>query len=100
MIKHIVMWKLKDEAEGRSREENIIQMKDVLESMSGTIPLIHKLEVGVNILSSEMNWNLVLYTEFATREDLIAYDTHPAHEKVKAFIAPLREKSAKVDYEA
>ena len=95
MIKHIVTWKLKEE----NREENIRAMKAQLEGMVPTIPLIKKLEVGLNILEGPMNWDIVLYTEFATREDLIAYDTHPDHEKVKAFIAPIRELGAKVDYE-
>lgn len=99
MIKHIVMWRLKEEADGRTREQNMRALKRKLEEMVPLIPFIKKLEVGLNFLQSDMNWDVVLYTEFATKEDLIAYDTHPDHEKVKAFIAPIREKSAKVDYE-
>jgi len=99
MIKHIVMWKVLEGAEGRSRQQNMLEMKRMLEAMPPLIPLIRKLEVGINFLESPMNWDVVLYTEFASREDLIAYDTHPEHEKVKAFVSKIREAVAKVDYD-
>jgi len=49
MIKHIVMWRFKKEAEGKTKEENIQIIKKDLEALKGVIPQINELEVGVNI---------------------------------------------------
>ena len=47
MIKHIVMWKFKEEAEGKSRAENIAIVKADLEALKGVIPQItDDFEVG------------------------------------------------------
>ena len=47
MIKHIVMWKLKDFAEGAGRQENAEKIKSLLEGLKGKIAEIINLEVGV-----------------------------------------------------
>ena len=49
MIKHIVMWKLKESAEGRTKQENAWMIKQELEQLKGTIREIVSLEVGINI---------------------------------------------------
>ncbi len=38
MLKHVVMWKLKDEAEGADRATNARRVKAALESLRGRIP--------------------------------------------------------------
>jgi hypothetical protein len=38
MIKHIVMWKLKDEAEGADRATNAARMKEKLDACRGLVP--------------------------------------------------------------
>jgi hypothetical protein len=39
MIKHIVLWKLKDFAEGTTKQENSLKVKVMLKEMSGKIPV-------------------------------------------------------------
>ena len=99
MIKHIVMWKLKDFSEGRSKAENIQIMKSMLEALNGKIPGLEMLEVGLNINTSDMGFDLVLYSEFKDEKALETYQNHPEHLIVREFVGKVREKRAVADYE-
>jgi acyl-CoA-binding protein len=99
MVKHIVMWKLFDEAQGFSREENAQRIKIELENLKEQIAEIHRLEVGINQNQSPAAFDVVLYSEFEDWEALKIYQAHPKHEKLKQFIAPLRSERAVVDYQ-
>ena len=46
MIKHIVMWKLQDHAEGNNKRANALLMKEKLDAMTNLVPGMLKLEVG------------------------------------------------------
>ena len=93
MIKHIVLWRLHDRA-------NAPAMKAALETLPALIPVIRKLEVGVNLVDGDAAADLALSSEFATLADLEAYLQHPAHLKVVAFIRPLASDRRVADYEA
>jgi hypothetical protein len=98
MIKHIVMWKL-SAGDRAQRDKDAAQMKAALESMKARIPEIIHLEAGINFNPADVAFDVVLYTEFNSRESLEIYATHPEHEKVKKIIGPLRETRVVVDYE-
>ena len=99
MIKHIVMWKLKNYAEGSSKDENAIMVKSKLEGLRKKIKCIRSLEVGFNITESPTAYDVVLYTEFETVEDLNRYKTHPEHKKVGDFVTRVRLERKAIDYE-
>ena len=99
MIKHIVMWTVKDGVDGKSKKENIQQLKGMLEALPEKINEIRALEVGINFNPSEAAFDIVLYTEFDDRNALQIYQDHPEHVKVKEFVARVRDKRAVVDYE-
>ncbi len=99
MIKHIVMWKFHEEAEGRTKLENARLMKQKLEALVGVVPQIRFLEVGVNEKESEMAYDAVLISEFDSYEDLAAYKIHPEHQKVSEFCKKVRESRRFVDYQ-
>lgn len=98
MIKHIVMWKLKDFAEGCSRKENAQKIKTMLEALKGKIEQIVYLEVGINAISSDMAYDAVLISEFEDEQQLKEYKNHPEHVKVSGFVAKVKENRAVVDY--
>ncbi len=95
MIKHIVMWKFKDEA----AEADRLEMKRRLESLLGVVPPLLKIEVGMDIVGSDASKDMVLYSEFHSLDDLKAYAEHPEHLKVVEFVKPLVRERAVVDYE-
>ena len=97
MIKHIVMWKLKDFAEGKSREENIAYIKSKLETLSDIIPQIKFLEIGKNI-NPDKNYDAVLYSEFDSLEDLEIYQNHSEHKKISEYVSKVRDARVVADY--
>lgn len=98
MIKHIVMWKLKSEAEGNSKERNANIIKESLEELKDKIQVLKRIEVGIN--NNELNdFDVVLYSQFETMEDLNTYQNHPEHVKVGTFVKKVVESRTCVDYE-
>ncbi len=95
MIKHIVMWKFKDEVTPADK----LEMKRQLEALMGIVPSLMKIEVGLNFLPSDPAKDMVLTTEFKTEEDLATYANHPEHQKVVSFVKPFVAERAVVDYE-
>jgi hypothetical protein len=99
MVKHIVFWKLKESAHGNGPEVNGRLIKEKLEALRGVIPGLLRIEVGVDFSRSEQSADLALYSEFATRADLDAYQEHPAHKALLPFIGEARSERRVVDYE-
>ena len=99
MIKHIVMWRLKDSADGASKQENAKNLKNYLEALKDKIREIRHIEVGINISGSDAASDVVLYSEFDSMEDLEAYQKHPEHQKIVSFVNEIRSERRVVDYE-
>ena len=76
MVKHIVMWKWKDEVKQDHPEE---------------------IEFGANYNGGE--YDIALYCAFATKEDQDAYQTNPAHLAVAETVRASTCGRACVDYE-
>ncbi len=100
MIKHIVLWKLKDFAEGADKIRNAQIVKAELEALKNKIPQITHLEVGINFIPSENAYDVSLYSAFEAEKDLELYQKHPEHVKVASLIAKLRESRVVIDYKA
>ncbi len=90
MIKHIVVWTMKDDVTAVQKTE----MKNRLEALKKSIPELLKIEVGMDDSCGTMS----LYSEFAKENDLIAYQLHPDHKTVVAFVKPLVASRAVCDY--
>ena len=99
MIKHIVMWKLKEHAEGADRAANALEMKRRLDACAAVVPGILKFEVALAQPGLEATYDVVLYSEFESREALAAYAAHPTHQAVVPFIGAVREARQCMDYE-
>lgn len=97
MIRHIVLFTFRD-AEGMTRGENARAVKEMLDALPGKIPLILHSETHLNAPDTDGgNADLVLLSDFADREALNAYLTHPDHKAVGAFMAARRQSRAAVD---
>lgn len=99
MIRHIVMWKLKETAEGATRAENARKLKEKLEGCRDIVPGILRLEVGIAAPGLESTYDVVLVSDFADKAALDAYQVHPTHEALKGFVGKVRETRECVDYE-
>jgi Stress responsive A/B Barrel Domain len=99
MIKHIVLWTLKNRENESSREEMAVAIKQQIEAMRGRIPGLLHIEGGIDFTKSADSWDIVLYAELESHEALAGYQVHPAHEEFKAFIGPRRSQRSLIDYE-
>lgn len=99
MIRHIVMWKLKEQAESADRAANARKMKTLLDQCADIVPGILKLEVGVAQAGFECTYDVVMYSEFASRAALATYQQHPQHQALKPFFSAVRESRQCMDYE-
>lgn len=100
MIRHVCMFEFLEEAEGRSRAENVAITKAMLEALPEKIEWIRASTVALNAEGAPKgNWDLVLITDFDSLEDLEKYRVHPDHVAVGQFMRPVRSNRACVDFE-
>ena len=78
MVKHIVLFKLKDDVPAEEKRAVMTKFKEAIEALPAKISVIRKVEVGLNMNPGE-TWNIALYSEFDTLEDVKYYATHPDH---------------------
>ncbi len=98
MIKHIVFWKLKDEAHGNDKAINAQLIKEKLEDLNGKIDGLLKLEVGIDFLGNG-NYDVALYSEVESRNALDFYQKHPLHQALLPFVREAVCDRKAVDYE-
>lgn len=97
-IRHIVMWNVRgDDAAARAR--NVALLKSGFESLRGRVPGLLHLEVGVDESRVDYACDVVLLSEFDSREALAAYAQHPEHLRVRQALGDLRSARHQVDYE-
>ena len=92
MIKHIVFFRFDDKKE-------VEEVKRRLLDMDGKIDVLRHIEVGVNFLESDRNYDLCLTTHFDSKEDLEIYADHEVHVPVKKYIKSVASSMGCVDYE-
>ncbi|CAL8474068.1 Dabb family protein [Caballeronia sp. S22] len=99
MVRHIVMWKLKENAEGASRAENAEKLKAKLETCRSIVKGQGHFEVGTAQPGFACTYDVVLVSDFDDHAALEAYQVHPKHQALKDFVAAIREDRQCVDYE-
>lgn len=99
MLKHIVIWKLKEQAEGADRAVNAARMKTLLDACRDIVPGMLTFEVVLAQPGLEATCDVVLYSEFADKAALDAYQNHPQHVALKPFVMAVREARQCMDYE-
>ena len=99
MLKHIVMWTFKPEAEGADKAANLVRAKALLDACAGLTPGMRMLEVAIAQPGLECTYDLVLYAEFDDAAALDAYQNHPQHLAVKPFIGAVRLDRQCMDYQ-
>ena len=92
MIKHIVMWKLKNPNDAAA-------FKARLDTCQGLVPGMRQFEVGVRAPGLEANCDVVLCSAFDDEAALQAYLEHPTHVEVSGFLGSLREARSVLDYQ-
>jgi hypothetical protein len=96
MIRHIVMWRLKDTP---NKAGNAVRIKQLLEGLRGRVPGLLKIEVGIDFSRSEASGDVVLLSEFADADALEGYQRHPLHAAMKPEIGAMTAERRVVDHD-
>lgn len=100
MVKHVVFFRLLEEAEGKSKMENALIIKEGLLSLLDKVPCLKSEVVGINIPNAAAtDHDICLECTFETWDDLHTYANHPEHLKVAAYIGKCKSARSAVDYE-
>jgi hypothetical protein len=99
MVKHILFWRLKDQAEGRSKAENIDICRQRVLALPQSIPEIRAIEFGTNFANLPVAFDLAVILSFADKTDVETFVHHPDHMALGQAVNVMRESWAVVDYE-
>ena len=78
MVKHVILWQLKDELSADEKAEVKAEIKEGLEALVGKIPGLLAVKVWINGLPSS-NVDVMLDCTFENEAALKLYATHPEH---------------------
>ena len=96
MVKHIILWNLKDEFNNDEVKQGI---KDGIESLMGVIPGLLEISVQTEKLASSTA-DVMLYSVFESEEALKNYAVHPAPVEVaNTKVRPFTQSRACLDFE-
>lgn len=99
MVKHVILWQIKDEYEGEKLQEVKEGIKSGLEGLAGKIPGLVEIKVNINGLPSS-NADVMLDSLFESEEALKGYAVHPEHVAVAdGKVRPFTKSRVCLDYE-
>ncbi len=100
MYKHIVFWKIKDNANGKSKAELIKEIKAKLDSLPAQIPEVISYETAINIGDYGASFfDISLISVFENKDTFWNYTKYPVHDEVVAFIQSVQLDEQIIDYE-
>lgn len=88
---HVVFFKFSD---GEASAEAARRLR----ALEGVVPTLESIEVGVDTLRTDRSWDVCLITRFADPAAMEAYQVHPAHQEVVAWIRQHVKGAAAVDW--
>ena len=99
MVRHVIVWTLKEEYSGDEKAKIIAEIKEGLEGLKGVVPGIVEIKVNTEGLPSS-NGDLMLDSLFENEDALKGYSVHPAHVAVaEGKVRPVAKTRSGGDYE-
>jgi hypothetical protein len=95
-LRHVVAWKVAA-SDPETRDAHAREISDRLRALVGVVPSIGALSVGPNVIDG--NWDVALVADFEDAEALDAYQTHPIHQEVVAYVRSVVSDRVAVDFE-
>ena len=98
MVKHMIVWKLKDEIEDKAKKA--LEIKTALEGLLGKIDGLTKMEIIINKLPSSSG-DIMMDSEFTDNDALMSYQKNPLHVEIaNGIVSPAVSERLSLDYEA
>ncbi len=99
MVKHIILWNLKDEFSNEEKENIKQGIREGLEGLAGKIEGLVDIKVNTEGLSSSTA-DLMLDSTFESGEALKFYASHPLHVEVaNTKVRPFTKQRSCLDFE-
>lgn len=99
MVKHIILWQLKDELSESERKEVMAGIKEGLEGLKGVVPGLTEIHVQTEKLATS-NADVMLDSTLESEDALKGYAVHPAHVNVAdTKVRPFTKSRVCIDYE-
>ncbi len=95
MLTHVVLFKLKDRS-----QENALTTRDRIAAITGKIPPLRSLQVGVNTIETEHSYDIAMVATFNSLDALHAFQTHPVHLDLLRDVMSRYEAFTSVDFES
>lgn len=100
MVKHVILWTLKDELTDAEKADIKKGIKEGLEGLKGQIPGMIDIRVNTEPLASS-NCDVMLASSFEDEASLKGYAVHPKHVAVaNEKVRPFTSSRVCMDYEA
>ena len=100
MVKHVILWQLKDELSAEEKATVKAEMKEALEGLAGKIPGLLEVKIYTEGLESSKNAEVMLDTTFTDEAALKGYAVHPEHVAVAdGKVRPYTKYRACLDFE-
>lgn len=100
MVKHIILWKLKDELSEQQKARVKAGIKQGLESLAGKVPGLVDIKVQIDGRLASSNADVMLDSTLIDAEALKGYAVHPAHVEVAdTMVRPYTAVRTCLDYE-
>lgn len=100
MLRHIVMYRFREAAEGRTKEENLKLAGALAEKFTGNIPELKAFSCGVGSEAQAMgNYDIVLICDLDSFDALASYKENPTHQAFGSHCHAVSDARAAIDFE-
>lgn len=97
MVKHMIIWKLKDEVSDKAAKKK--EIKEALEGLVGKIEGLLEMHIIIEGLDSSSG-DLMMDSAFVSSEALLNYQSHPLHKEIAVgLVRPAVSVRLSLDYE-
>lgn len=91
MIKHIYLFKLKENVSPDEVAEKLMTLKD-------HVPEIREIEIGKDFKGASNSYDLCEYITFDSMEDYEAFGKNEYHDSIRKYMSKMQEIGVKIDY--
>ena len=99
MVRHVILWCLKDTLTNEEKTKVKLEAKEHLEALKGKIEGLIDIKVNINPLPTS-NAEMMLDSAFESADALSKYAVHPEHVAVAdGYVRPYTKSRSCMDYE-
>lgn len=98
MIRHLVLWKLADDAVD-DKEVIVAELEQRFGALVPVIDGLERLEIRADIGETDGNWDVLLDADYRDTAALDAYQVHPEHVTVAAYVRSVVTARACIDFD-